>query len=271
VRRWTRRRRSSPPPTLQGGEAACPHAGHTGVCDEDWRGVRPGGPLPRGRLYGSDAEFRALIVPFVEEGAAAGEPVIIGYDGRKSALLRSWLADPSAVEFIGDKGLYATPARAIATYRRLFEISRRHGRRADPDCRGCAPAGQRAASTAYGFRTPSVFEPVNSASAAGRHPALSAVRTAGASLARWAVVSRQVSPSAAKNSLTGPPPPISSAASRASSTRAEAADGSMDGSLYGSGATPAPRSCAGCTPSACRLHPVGRVIHSLAGGGNGVR
>src|SRR5213596_3424618 len=35
-------------------------------------------------FYGSDAEFAALIVPFVEEGVAAGEPVIIGYDGRKA-------------------------------------------------------------------------------------------------------------------------------------------------------------------------------------------
>jgi anti-sigma regulatory factor (Ser/Thr protein kinase) len=73
-------------------------------------------------FYGSDAEFRALIVPFAEEGIAAGEPVIIGYDDRKSALLRSWLSDPSAVEFIGDASLYANPARAIATYRRLFEF-----------------------------------------------------------------------------------------------------------------------------------------------------
>ena len=74
----------------------------------------------RGRL-GSDAEFRALIVPFAEQGIAAGEPVILGYDDQKSGLLRSWLTDPSAVEFIGDTTLYATPARAIATYRRLFE------------------------------------------------------------------------------------------------------------------------------------------------------
>ena len=73
-------------------------------------------------FYGSDAEFAALIVPFAEQGIAAGEPVIIGYDDRKSRLLRSWLTDPSAVEFIGDKSLYATPARAIATYRRLFEF-----------------------------------------------------------------------------------------------------------------------------------------------------
>jgi len=73
-------------------------------------------------FYASDDEFRALIVPFAEEGIAAGEPVIIGYDDRKRALLRSWLSDPSAVEFIGDESLYATPARAIATYRRLFEF-----------------------------------------------------------------------------------------------------------------------------------------------------
>ena len=73
-------------------------------------------------FYGSDADFRALIVPFAEEGLAAGEPVIIGYDDRKSGLLRSWLTDPSAVEFIADNSLYATPARAIATYRRLFEF-----------------------------------------------------------------------------------------------------------------------------------------------------
>jgi anti-sigma regulatory factor (Ser/Thr protein kinase) len=73
-------------------------------------------------FYGSDAEFRDLIVPFAEEGIAAGEPVIIGYDDRKSGLLRSWLTDPSAVEFIADNSLYATPARAIGTYRRLFEF-----------------------------------------------------------------------------------------------------------------------------------------------------
>ena len=72
-------------------------------------------------FYGSDAEFRALIVPFAEEGIAAGEPVILGYDERKSALVRSWLSDPSAAEFVGDQRLYAKPARAIATYRRLFE------------------------------------------------------------------------------------------------------------------------------------------------------
>ena len=73
-------------------------------------------------FYSSDGEFRDLIVPFAEEGIAAGEPVIIGYDNRKSALVRTWLTDPSAVTFLADKSLYATPSRAIATYRRLLEF-----------------------------------------------------------------------------------------------------------------------------------------------------
>ena len=73
-------------------------------------------------FYGSDAEFRALVVPFVEEGIAAGEPVIIGYDDRKNALVRSWLTDPSPVTFLADKSVYAAPTRAIAAYRRLFEF-----------------------------------------------------------------------------------------------------------------------------------------------------
>lgn len=72
-------------------------------------------------FYRSDAEFGALIIPFVEEGVAAGQPVILGYDDRKASLLRSWLSDPDAVTFITGNTLYATPARAIASYRQLFE------------------------------------------------------------------------------------------------------------------------------------------------------
>jgi anti-sigma regulatory factor (Ser/Thr protein kinase) len=72
-------------------------------------------------FYRSDAEFRALIVPFVEEGVAAGQPVIIGYDDRKASLLQSWLDDPAAVTFLAGTSLYATPARAIASYWKMFE------------------------------------------------------------------------------------------------------------------------------------------------------
>ena len=72
-------------------------------------------------FYRSDAEFAALIVPFVEDGVAAGQPVILGYDDRKASLLRSWLYDPTAVTFIADNSLYATPARAIASYWQMFK------------------------------------------------------------------------------------------------------------------------------------------------------
>ncbi|MFD2077498.1 Histidine kinase-like ATPase domain-containing protein [Actinopolymorpha cephalotaxi] len=72
-------------------------------------------------FYASDTEFRALILPFVKEGITASEPVVIGYDERKSDLLRSWVDEPSAVTFVADNSLYATPARAIANYRELFE------------------------------------------------------------------------------------------------------------------------------------------------------
>jgi len=72
-------------------------------------------------FYRSDAEFGALIVPFAEDGLAAGQPVILGYDDRKASLLRAWLADPAAVTFTAGSSLYATPARAIASYWQLFE------------------------------------------------------------------------------------------------------------------------------------------------------
>ncbi|MGY1712063.1 anti-sigma factor RsbA family regulatory protein [Geodermatophilus sp. SYSU D00758] len=72
-------------------------------------------------FYASDAEFLDLIVPFVTEGVAADEPVIIGYDDRKTALLRAALPSPDAVTFIADRSLYASPAGAIEAYRREFD------------------------------------------------------------------------------------------------------------------------------------------------------
>src|SRR3954468_13098113 len=71
--------------------------------------------------YSSDAEFLALIVPFVTEGIASGEPVVIGYDARKCHLLRATLPRPDAVTYIVDGSLYASPARAIEAYRQQFE------------------------------------------------------------------------------------------------------------------------------------------------------
>ena len=65
-------------------------------------------------FYRSDAEFGALIVPFVEEGVAASQPVILGYDDRKASLLRSWLYDPGAVTFTVRGSADLRPARSFA-------------------------------------------------------------------------------------------------------------------------------------------------------------
>jgi anti-sigma regulatory factor (Ser/Thr protein kinase) len=87
------------------------------------KGEPPGRParFHEAGFYRSDAEFVALIVPFVEEGVASGQPVIIGYDERKATLLRSCLDNPDAVTFISGNSLYATPARAIASYWQQFQ------------------------------------------------------------------------------------------------------------------------------------------------------
>lgn len=101
-------------------------AAAAGTWDQEGTQMRTDPSARAGRFhevgfYRSDAEFGALIVPFVEEGVAAGQPVIIGYDDRKASLLRSWLSDPGSVTFIADNSLYATPARAIDSYWQLFE------------------------------------------------------------------------------------------------------------------------------------------------------
>src|SRR5438874_925404 len=73
-------------------------------------------------FYASADEFIALIVPFVVDGVAAGEPVVIGYDDLKSTLLRSALRARmhDKITFLADRRLYATPSRAIEAYRKLF-------------------------------------------------------------------------------------------------------------------------------------------------------
>ena len=78
------------------------------------------GHVHQAGFYSSDAEFVALIVPFVTGGLAAGEPVVIGYDDRKCDLLRAELSRPDRVSFVADTRLYATPAGAIEAYGQQF-------------------------------------------------------------------------------------------------------------------------------------------------------
>lgn len=84
-------------------------------------GSAGGAHLHEAGFYGSDDEFAALVVDFVDSAVAAGEPVIISCAERRNELVRSRIADPTGVVFVEDGELYATPTRAIAGYQRQFE------------------------------------------------------------------------------------------------------------------------------------------------------
>lgn len=71
-------------------------------------------------FYGSDADFQALVVPFVDEGVAAGEPVVVACGETNERLIRERIADPSGVRFLPGADHYARPTEAILEYRKLF-------------------------------------------------------------------------------------------------------------------------------------------------------
>ncbi|GAA4432192.1 anti-sigma factor RsbA family regulatory protein [Actinokineospora soli] len=68
-------------------------------------------------FYASEAEFRALVTPFVKEGGA----VVVMHDVEKIRLLKSWLPGSESITFLPATGMYTTPARTIAACRRLFD------------------------------------------------------------------------------------------------------------------------------------------------------
>src|SRR5437764_461078 len=76
--------------------------------------------VPRGRVLLLRRRVRRPDRPVRGGRGGRGQPVILGYDDRKASLLRSWLGDPGAVTFLAGSSLYATPARAIASYWRMF-------------------------------------------------------------------------------------------------------------------------------------------------------
>jgi anti-sigma regulatory factor (Ser/Thr protein kinase) len=72
-------------------------------------------------FYASDDEFRALISPFVLDGAESGEPVVFAYDPRKMDMLQQWFPEAPGITYITDTGPYATPAKALASWRKVVE------------------------------------------------------------------------------------------------------------------------------------------------------
>jgi AcrR family transcriptional regulator len=73
-------------------------------------------------VYSSDEEFLEPLVPFLQDGLAAGDPVSVVLTPSKSALLRDALGqDAQRVSFADATATYRRPAAAFAAYRRHLE------------------------------------------------------------------------------------------------------------------------------------------------------
>ena len=73
-------------------------------------------------VYSSDEEFLERVVPFLQDGLAAGDPTSIMPTPSNSALLREALGqDAPLVSFVDASATYRRPAAAFAAYRRHLE------------------------------------------------------------------------------------------------------------------------------------------------------
>ncbi len=70
-------------------------------------------------FYGSDDDYRSVVVPFLDEGVVAGEPVLVACRPANERLIRDAVADPSGVVFLPEDQ-YDRPTEAIQGYRKLF-------------------------------------------------------------------------------------------------------------------------------------------------------
>jgi anti-sigma regulatory factor (Ser/Thr protein kinase) len=82
-------------------------AGHTGYYHEAIR-------------YGSDDDLLAVVVPFLLDGVAAGEPTVVSLGESNTALVREAIGADVPVIYQSGGEVYARPAGAIRAYRDLF-------------------------------------------------------------------------------------------------------------------------------------------------------
>lgn len=71
-------------------------------------------------FYGSDEELLDVVVPFLEDGVAAGEPTLVAFDEPNEKLVRSAMSDTRGISFLDGSAQYARPAVAIKLYRDLL-------------------------------------------------------------------------------------------------------------------------------------------------------
>jgi anti-sigma regulatory factor (Ser/Thr protein kinase) len=78
-------------------------------------------------IYDTDAGFLAEVVPFVEEGLTARDPVILTLNAAQQGLLASVIGNPHGVEVLVAAQHYAHPLSALRANRTLFEHHLRAG------------------------------------------------------------------------------------------------------------------------------------------------
>lgn len=78
-------------------------------------------------FYSSDEEFLAIVVPFLTDGVAAGEPTLVSLSEANSQLVSSALPKSSGVSFVPRGAQYTRPAAAIRAYQELLAEYTRKG------------------------------------------------------------------------------------------------------------------------------------------------
>jgi anti-sigma regulatory factor (Ser/Thr protein kinase) len=78
-------------------------------------------------LYGSDRELLDLVGPFLQEGLDAGEPTVVAFTPRNTALVRDAFGPGPAIEYVPAGQQYARPAAAIVSYQQRFAELAAHG------------------------------------------------------------------------------------------------------------------------------------------------
>jgi hypothetical protein len=76
------------------------------------------GYLHEAVLYDSAEEFLGVVVPFLQEGVAAGEPCLVALRASTTSLVRAAVGDTTGLTFLGDR--YDRPASVIRSNRDLF-------------------------------------------------------------------------------------------------------------------------------------------------------
>ncbi|WP_158840405.1 sensor histidine kinase [Saccharothrix deserti] len=71
-------------------------------------------------FYGSDDDYRSIVVPFLDGGVSAREPVLVACRSANERLIRDSVADASGIVFLPAGDQYDRPTEAILTYRKLF-------------------------------------------------------------------------------------------------------------------------------------------------------